>query len=197
MQPDLELLAQVPPLVRVAALGDADAVDRLLATTEPDEADERGWSALHAAAVFNHATVVERLLSAGATVDTRTDDGFTPLLNAANAGPRVLGLLLAAGADPDARADIGWRPIDRLADYGNAAGLRVLLGATRLHVDVRDSDDDPTALMDAAESGSLECVSLLLQAGANPALSSEGDTALDLALAHGHTEIAELLRDAS
>lgn len=197
MQTTPELLDDLPPLVRAAALGDTQAVDRLLVTCNPEEANEDGWSALHAAAVFDHATVVERLLSAGATVDARDEAGFTPLLNAARASVPVLRLLLAAGADPDARANIGWRPIHRLAEHGNAAGLRVLLGATGQHVDVRDSDDDPTALIDAAEAGSVECVELLLQAGANPSLSANGQTAADLALWHGHAELGQLLRNAT
>lgn len=40
--------------------------------------------------------------------------------------------------------------------------------------------------MDAAEAGSVECLELLLQAGANPSLSANGQTAADLALLHGH-----------
>lgn len=197
MEPDPELLSRVPPLVRASALGDLCAVDHLLEEADPDEADEDGWSALHAAAVFDRPDVVQRLLSAGATVDARSDGGFTPLLNAARASPPVLRALLAAGADPDARADIGWRPIDRLAEHGNAAGLRVLLEATRQHVDVRDSEHDSTALMDAAEAGSLDCVELLLHAGADPSLTSEGRTAADLALKHGHAALARILRSAA
>jgi len=50
---------------------------------------------------------------------------------------------------------------------------------------IRETDDDPTALMDAAEAGSVECLDLL-QAGANPSLSANGQTAADLALFHGH-----------
>lgn len=196
MEPDPELLDRLPPLVRAAALGDACAVDRLLATADSDEADDTGWSALHAAAVFDHLEVVERLLSAGATVDARSDGGFTPLINACTASSPVLRALLAAGADPDARADIGWRAIERLAEHGNAAGLRILLSATREPIDARDGDG-ATALMAAAEAGSLECVDLLLQAGADPGLRSGGATAADFARTHGHTEVAGKLRTAT
>lgn len=50
--------------------------------------------------------------------------------------------------------------------------------------------------MDAAEAGSIECIKLLLQAGADPSLTSEGETAADLALKHGHTAAARILQDA-
>ncbi len=193
MRPDPELLASLPPLVRAAALGDSRAVETLLASSDANEADDTGWTALHAAAVFDHHRIVERLLAAGAEVNARDTGGFTPLLSAARASPPVLRALLAAGADPDAVAGIGWRPIDRLAEYGNAAGLRVLLGATRRSVDDRSSEDSTTPLMTAAEAGSLECVELLLRAGADPSLTCDGKTAADLATKHGHTDVAARL----
>ena len=47
-------------------------------------------------------------------------------------------------------------------------------------VDCRDSLDDSTALMKAAESGALGAVKLLLEKGATPGLrDASGNTALD------------------
>jgi ankyrin repeat protein len=149
VDPHPELLASLPPLLRAAAIGDRDGVDRLVGAEDVNAAAEDGWTALHA----------------------------------------------AARADPDARAAIGWRPIHRFAGYGNADGLRAILAATGQHVDVRDDDeDDSTALMDAAETGSLACVELLLEAGADPLLKCRGETVADLAAKHGHDEIVSRLR---
>ena len=48
--------------------------------------------------------------------------------------------------------------------------------------------------MDAAETGTLACVELLLEAGADPLLKCRGETATDLAAKHGHDEIVDRLR---
>jgi ankyrin repeat protein len=196
VDPDPELLASLPPLLRAAAIGDRDAVHRLVRVADVNAAAKDGWTALHAAAVFDHPEVVACLLTAGAVVDARDSDGFTPLLNAANASAAVISMLLEAGADPDARAAIGWRPIHRFAEYGNVDGLRAILATTSHHVDVRDDDEeyDSTALMDAAETGSFACVELLLEAGADPLLKCGGETVADLAAKHGHDEIVSRLR---
>jgi ankyrin repeat protein len=146
---------------------------------------------LHAAAVFDHAEVVVLLLEAGAAVDARDDDGFTPLLNAGNAGAAVVAALLDAGADPMAQHPArGWRPLDVFAEHGNAAGVQLILDAG---VEVDASWGGITALMDAAEAGSTECVQLLLRAGADASLTAEGETASALAAKHGHHALAALL----
>jgi uncharacterized protein len=160
---------------------------------DPNEADESGWSALHAAAVFDHPEIVTLLLEAGAAVDARDDQGFTPLLNAAKAGAAVVAALLDAGADPMAQDPaLGWRPLDRFAEHGNAAGVQLLLDVG-VEVDARNSPDGTTALMDAAEAGSTECVQLLLGAGADASLTADGETASALAAKHGHHALAALL----
>ena len=59
----------LPPLVRAAWLGDRDEVNRLLTTSiSVHQAEDDGWTALHAAAVRGHADVVA-LLAAGARAD--------------------------------------------------------------------------------------------------------------------------------
>lgn len=186
---------QLPPLVRAAHLGDAAAVGMLLDSgVDPQQSDDEGWSALHAAAASNSVEVVQHLIRAGSVVDARTADGFTPLLNGAKAGPDLVTALLSAGADPMAQDyRNGWRPLDRFAEYGNAAAIRLLLKAG---VEVNPpGPNSGTALMDAVEAGSLECVQILLDAGADPAVEIGGDTGYSLALHHGHNEIAALIHN--
>ena len=61
-----------------------------------------------------------------------------------------------------------------------------------------DSSQDPqTALHVAAECGHVECVALLLEAGADKDLADfEGTTALHLAADHGRSEVVKLLLEA-
>lgn len=59
-------------------------------------------------------------------------------------------------------------------------------------VDVKDNDG-VTALMNAAESGSLECVQALLNKGADPgAMSTTAFTPLIVAAAGGHLEVVKV-----
>jgi hypothetical protein len=191
-QPD-EWIDELPALVRAAAQGNISGTADLLRTgSDPNEADEDGWTALHAAAVFNHLQIVKLLLQAGAAVDTRTHRGFTPLLNAARAEGPVVTALLNAGADPAAQeAGLGWRPLDRVAEYANARAVQLLLDAGA-EVDAQDFSGQ-TALMAAAEAGSTECVELLLRAGANAAVTCDGQTASSLAARQGHHTLAAYL----
>jgi ankyrin repeat protein len=191
-RPD-EWMNELPSLVRAAAKGNiSEAAGLLRAGSDPNEADEDGWTAMHAAAAFNHLQIVELLLQAGAAVDTRSHDGFTPLLNAAQAEAPVIAALLNAGADPAAHdARLGWRPLHRFAGYANAPAVQLVLDAGA-EVDARDFSGG-TALMDAAEAGSTECIELLLRAGANPAVIYKGQTASSLAAKQGHHILAAYL----
>ena len=54
VEPHPELLASLPPLLRAAAIGDRDAVDRLVSVGDANLAAEDDWTALHAAAIFDH-----------------------------------------------------------------------------------------------------------------------------------------------
>jgi ankyrin repeat protein len=184
---------ELPALVRAAALGaDREVAVLLQDGSDPNQADERGWSALHAAAVFSHPAVVSLLLDAGALVDARDASGFTPLLNAAQAEGDVVAALLEAGADPVAQeSSLGWRPLDRYADYGNREGIELVLKAGA-EVEARDFSGG-TALMSAAEHGHADCVELLLSAGADPSVAVEGETAFELAAEAGHNALARAI----
>ena len=75
---------------------------------------------------------VRAAIAAGATVEARTENGWTPLMLAAryNERPAVTAELLSAGAEARARDPDGWTPLMFAArDNPNPAVIAVLVGA--------------------------------------------------------------------
>ena len=79
---DLEpLLPKTNNLFEAAANGQVDDIQSYLLTTKnkADILDQNGDSALHHAARMNRVQVIDFMLTAGASVDIYSKDGFTPL----------------------------------------------------------------------------------------------------------------------
>jgi hypothetical protein len=90
-------------------------------------------------------------------------------------------VLLAAGVDPNAAGNNGSTAISNAAFRGNRDLVVLLLAQPHIKVNVPDGGGD-TALMYAADQGSLDIEDLLMKAGANPDLKdSWGQTAADMA----------------
>jgi ankyrin repeat protein len=147
---------------------DAKAVQLLLdqrADTNARLGD--GATALHWAAYWGDAELVDRLIRAGAKVTLANDLGVTPLhLASTNENPGVAKRLLAAGAEPNAAAKLGHTPLMAAARAGRAEIAAALL-ARGANVNARESTHDQTALMWAAASRRPEVVKVLLSAGAD------------------------------
>jgi hypothetical protein len=74
-----------------------------------------------------NAYKVIEFLREGANVNTRDEDGLTPLHNAAaNGHLDVVKLLLEKGADPAIRSNGGWTPLDIARALGHAEVVKVL-----------------------------------------------------------------------
>jgi uncharacterized protein len=98
----------------------------------------RGWTSLHVAAEMRHAEVIRALLRAGAPLEARDRQGWTPLFVAVDADidaslqenePLDLTctkLLLAAGAAPEAVAPDGCTPVQIAERYGCTEAVRTL-----------------------------------------------------------------------
>jgi len=137
---------------------------------------------------------VQSLLSSGAEVNARDEEGSTALMFAALRGDETMvQALLAAGADPDLKDANGETAL--LFGAGRGADIVRALLAAGADPNLADGEGQ-TALLAAAES-QLESVRLLIESGADVTHRDEfGVSALTIAEASGASEIADLLRSA-
>ena len=192
-------------LMDAAAVGDIEAVKQHLAAGVDVNAIYEGQTPLHLAATYgtpsiaNHRKeIVELLIAEGADVNTKDEDGETPLHLAALRGHKeIVELLIAAGADVNATStpeetenkfpQPSITPLDHakgeIADLLRKHGAKTgawLLAAESIHY--------------AAGSGNIEAVKQHLAAGTDVNAKNQfGETPLHLAFLLGHKEIAKLL----
>ncbi|CAF1331675.1 unnamed protein product [Adineta ricciae] len=174
-----------------------DELDRRKATTTKKEVlnmgyrDADGLTALSIAAGKKHKTVAAMLASCPEVeVNKASLSGITPLLMVAEVGwPDILDILLDRGAIVDSA------PLGKRAEENKIAGSTPLIGATKYnhpecvkrllayHANPNHQNQSGiSALMLAAEQGYVECVRLLVQAGANLELAPSGQLALTMNL---------------
>jgi hypothetical protein len=128
--------------------------------------NDRGATALMAAAAVGHIANVERLLAAGADLEAQGGGGGTALMTAALLGrTAIVDVLLAAGADLEARSNGGATALMDASAYGSTATVERLLEAGA-DVNAR-TDRGATALMMTGSSVNQAIVQLLLEAGAD------------------------------
>ena len=160
------LAADTPlTLPELAAFGDLSHVSEYV-SKYPERLHDYspdGWTALHLAAFMGYASVVVRLLRAGASTSasSRNQQGNTAL-HAALAGRRempVITALLAAGSNADTADAQSYRPLHLSASRGDQAASELLMacGAT------------------------------------TSATTAEGKTAADFASDRGHPDLADWL----
>ncbi|MGW5752896.1 ankyrin repeat domain-containing protein [Nocardia rhamnosiphila] len=138
------------------------------------------WAAAH-----NDAGQVHELLANGADLETRGEQGRTPLVaatkNRATAAARAL---VEAGADVDAKDDLQ----DSAYLYAGAEGIDDILELTLTHgADLRSVNRyGGTALIPAAEHGHITTVRRLIEAGVEvDHINNSGWTALHEAIVYG------------
>ena len=191
-------------LIETAGRGNTAAVRRLLdAGADVDFRDERGRTALVAAAYGNHLDAARVLVEAGADVNVKDETEQSAYLIATSEvgdDPRLLELTLAAGADAQAKDSYNGTGLIRAADRGFPRITERLLDAG-VQVD-HVNRLGWTALLEAVILGDggprhVETVRLLLAGGADPNLPDrDGVTPLAHAQRRGQEAISGLLRDA-
>jgi len=162
------------PVADAAERGDVESVRELLRSgADVNAAQGDGMSALHWAARTDSPELVDVLLYAGANTESTTRlGGYTAVHLAARAGSAdALDRLLAGGAKADARTTTGVAAAHFAASSGVAASVETLVrhGAD---VDVRTGTDEQTPLMWATALNRVETIRVLLDAGADPSLTT-------------------------
>ncbi|MES1260903.1 MAG: ankyrin repeat domain-containing protein [Acidobacteriota bacterium] len=161
-----------------------------------------GVTPLSLACTNGSAAMIELLLNAKADPNTALPEGETPLMTAARTGKAdALKLLLTHGADVRAKeATHGQTALMWAAAEGNVAAVELLIefGADPHAV----SKGGFTPLMFAAREGQAGVAKALLKAGVKadetlqPPAKQAGTTAMGLAVANAHFELAAMLLDA-
>ena len=153
---------------------------------------------IHDAAEKGNLIGVQTELDKGVDVNSKREDGSTPLHGAAEGGhEEIVELLITAGADLHATTvpmlgGGGWIPLHSAARQGHR-GIVELLIEMGTDVNTRDSAGKST-LHDAVLEGHKGIVELLINKGADlNAKSGYYGTPLHVAGSIGHKEIAELL----
>lgn len=155
------------------------------------DANKRG--ALHFAAREGQTEVCKYLLEElKLDVDTKDEDGETPLIHATRQGHiDTVKYMIACGANPDARSELGATALHHAAGTGNMELLRYLLSQG---VDVNSPSDAGTPLIWAAGHGEQEAVKILLEHNSDPNAETDDDiTPLLSAVAAGSFPCLELL----
>ncbi len=193
---------------------DRELVDVLLKSgARADVANRYGSSPLAEAVTVANVELVGMLLEAGANATVANEDGQTPLMLAARTGSvAVAELLVRHGADVNQRerfrnqSAVMWAAAQ---GRGNMVAFLVSKGAD-LSIRARATDwptqitDEPrvqyrptgglTPLLYAARAGCLECVTAMLDAGADvDRPNPDGMTPMMMALDNGYANVARYL----
>jgi ankyrin repeat protein len=152
-------------------------------------------TALMIAINHNDILAVQNLIQKGADVNELDANQEAPLVIAAYKGyTEIVEKLLEAGADitavdPEMKATA----LHAAAYAGRTEAAKVLI-AYKIDIDKQGPYNGYTALHDAIWQNNIETAKVLIDAGAKLEIKSkDGQTALDLAKAKGHTKIVALI----
>ncbi|NXV39688.1 PP16A phosphatase, partial [Rissa tridactyla] len=177
-------------LLEAAGRHDAEEVQQFLQSgISPDLCNEDGLTALHQCCIDDFGDVVTTLLDAGADVNARDSELWTPLHAAATCGHlRLVQLLVRRGADLLAVNSDGNMPYDLCEDE---VTLECLENAMAEQGITQEKIEEARG---ATERAMVREIRRLIQAGDDlDAPWGHGATLLHIAAANGYAEAAELL----
>lgn len=177
-------------LLEAAARQDAEEVRQFLQSgISPDLCNEDGLTALHQCCIDDYGDVVTVLLEAGADVNARDSELWTPLHAAATCGHlRLVQLLIQCGADLLAVNSDGNMPYDLCEDEVTLDCIETAMAEQGI---TQEKIEEARA---ATERGMVQEIRQLVETGADlDAPRGHGATLLHIAAANGYVEAAELL----
>lgn len=192
---DLQSLA-----VGASAIGHLDLLEWALDGRIDVDFEEPGlrMTSLAVACANGHVDIARALIRQKANPDLGSGkDGVTPLMLATKGDyQELVRLLITAGADPDKQTSSdGWTPLMFAAVFNSSNSAKIL--AKHANLDKRSYRNGMTALMGAAEGGSLEVAEILVEAGANLKMGrlDNNTTALMEAVIGNNINVVQLLLD--
>lgn len=187
--------ARTPFLLAVAA-GDVGIARALVERGSDMEAvGHCGATALHLAAEYDRVEMIRWLVGEGVTVDAVHLFGRTALESAVSSNSLgAAAALIELGANVEVRDPQDYGLVHGVPFHRGMEMLKLLLVAGLEVNDVSGGGSWP--LHDACEQGNTEAVRFLLEHGADPNLTSTGETALFAAVAKDNLECVRLLLDA-
>lgn len=166
----------------------------------PDAATNRGWTALHSAAVHGYTEIIEALLKAGIAINIQNNNGYTPLIAAIHGGSLPAArMLVSRGADINSGDKRDGPPLHNaiLHNIRNSRlGIIELLLKRGADVNSRGAaGDTPLHIAIWARGGAVRSVvPLLIKSGADVnAENAKGVTPIALAKQSGDAALVEYL----
>ena len=185
------------PLVLAAWQGDMKTVKELLAMgADVLITDDLGNNVLHYAARQDNLEVLNVILNTNVDINLKSEGGYeqTALFTPAEVGNiPILRTLLERGANPDIQDKYKMTALQWALQHGKIEAVRTLL-AFNANVNNTKNNKGVTPLMSAAIKGVMECVCMLVEAGAEINVTAkDGFTALIYAAYYGNAEIVKYL----
>ena len=183
------------PFIRAAQEDNLEKLTDLIAGMDVNLRDEVSHTTALEHAVGNaNREMVQLLLSAGANVNARNDQGQTVLMMLdEDATSDLIWDLVNAGAQVNLKDQNGNTALMQAASDSNLEAIKTLFDAGA-EVDARN-DKGETALMLAASDGDVTVVRALVLAGADISAHDEDDnTALSLSQENNHSAVFRFLK---
>jgi len=180
------------PLILAAERGHPKTCEELIkAIPNSTLADNVGWNAMHFATLKQKTAVIEIFIKHKLLIDSKTKEGRTPLMIAANKGFTEICRLLLSKSEIFVTDNAGWNVMHYAAYFEKPEIVEMLLTYKQLLDSTTKSGYTP--LMLAAEQGHLEVCKLLLNSG--NVTNADGQNAIKSAEATGKEEVVKLLSE--